>query len=287
MATAAFTVERAWAHAGYEGGIEDSVILVDGRRIGGAYWCSAGDVPDGQRWASYGPAGYSFRHPTREAAEQVQVREYATDPDLYDRINAQAAAEAEAEQAARDARDTAEQEQLVRRRLGDDKPGPTVWTLPAYHAIYAPTSETEAVAAWLRDQGVDDASGCHEMRVEQRATRLVLVYEAPTALAQLAIAMGQPSTGESRMRATLTHVATVTTVPAAPTAPTRPDLHHLFDDHWPARFPLIDFGRNTVCGACTKHAKAITTEQMVAWPCPTVAPAISGFTDPTQEDEEH
>ena len=52
-------------------------------------------VPDGQRWASYGPLGYSFRHPTRESAEHAQVRGYVTNPDLHDRLTAMDRAERE------------------------------------------------------------------------------------------------------------------------------------------------------------------------------------------------
>lgn len=52
---------------------EDFHLLVDGNVIGGTYWCSAENYKDGERWASYGPAGYSFRHRTREDAERVQL----------------------------------------------------------------------------------------------------------------------------------------------------------------------------------------------------------------------
>jgi len=52
---------------------EDFYLLVDGERIGGSYWCSAEYVKDGERWASWGPAGLSMGHRTREDAERVQV----------------------------------------------------------------------------------------------------------------------------------------------------------------------------------------------------------------------
>lgn len=52
---------------------EDFHLLVDGDVIGGTYWCSAENYKDGERWASYGPAGYSFKHRTREDAERVQL----------------------------------------------------------------------------------------------------------------------------------------------------------------------------------------------------------------------
>ncbi|AEM88857.1 hypothetical protein [Streptomyces violaceusniger] len=52
---------------------EDFYLLVDGSRIGGSYWCGAESVKDGERWASWGPAGLSMGHRTREDAEQAQV----------------------------------------------------------------------------------------------------------------------------------------------------------------------------------------------------------------------
>lgn len=52
---------------------EDFHLLIGGEVIGGTYWCSADGYPDGERWASYGPAGYSMRHRTREEAERVQL----------------------------------------------------------------------------------------------------------------------------------------------------------------------------------------------------------------------
>jgi hypothetical protein len=60
---------------------EDYLILIDGHRIGGTYYCSAENVPDGQRWASWGIAGYSMRHHTREDAEHVQTAFYLTHPE--------------------------------------------------------------------------------------------------------------------------------------------------------------------------------------------------------------
>jgi hypothetical protein len=60
---------------------EDYYLHLDGNRIGGTYYCGAHNVPDGQRWASWGIAGYSMRHRTREDAEQVQVAFYLAHPD--------------------------------------------------------------------------------------------------------------------------------------------------------------------------------------------------------------
>lgn len=77
--TAKPTVTRKPEHAGYTAlgswnrPGEDHLLLVDGKEIGGSYWCSADYVKNGQRWASYGPAGLSMGHRTREDAEQVQV----------------------------------------------------------------------------------------------------------------------------------------------------------------------------------------------------------------------
>jgi hypothetical protein len=70
------------------------LLLVDGRRAGGTYWCTYNPAPSGfghddgglpgGSWASWGPRGLSCGHPTREAAEQAQVDVYKTDPDGWD-----------------------------------------------------------------------------------------------------------------------------------------------------------------------------------------------------------
>lgn len=52
---------------------EEFYLLVNGWRVGGSYFCSADYIQDGERWASWGPAGLSMGHPSREAAEGVQV----------------------------------------------------------------------------------------------------------------------------------------------------------------------------------------------------------------------
>lgn len=49
-------------------------VLVDGARVGGTYWADAQLA--GQRWNSWGVAGLSMHHKTRELAEQVQVDAY-------------------------------------------------------------------------------------------------------------------------------------------------------------------------------------------------------------------
>ena len=274
-----FRVTRAWRYEGYEGGVEDSLILVDGQQIGGAYRCvyspagSAGwgrgnGTKSGESWASYGPNGYTFGHPTRKAAERIQVREYVTNPDLFDRVNAMdraARAAEEAERAADAERRRAEHEAEERRqRLGDDDPGPAIWALPAYHALYAPLDETRLVSEWLAANDIGDLSAAHEVRVEQRAGRKAIVYEAVRL-----IAAGR--TGAE----TDTKVITLSCEPPGIVTPARPDLHDLLEEHWPTRFPLIDFGQSMACGKCTRTAKATIPGQMILWPCPTVAAAIA------------
>lgn len=276
--TTAVAVERTWQHTGYEGGIEDSLLQVDGRTIGGAYWCGSDTVRDGERWASWGVAGLSMGHPTRKAAEQVQADRYATDPDRYNQQIDEDAAESAAEEAAHRARYDAAiekaDEQDRFRRCGADEPGPTVWTLPAFHVFYAPQAELDAVGDWLDANGIE-SSGCHPVRVEQRAARKVAVFEKPTALASLVMAMGQTSSARARVDAVETWVVTLATDPPVITTPDRPDLHDLFLEHWPAQFPLIDYGFRTACGACTKRARATTVDKMVTWPCPEVAAHIT------------
>jgi len=106
-----FKVRRKWRFEGYEGGIEESLILVDGEEIGGVYrgednpaqtagwgWDDGGKR--GPNWISWGPRGLSCGHRTRALAEQAQVRMYVTNPDLYDRWRVMQRAEREAELAA-------------------------------------------------------------------------------------------------------------------------------------------------------------------------------------------
>jgi hypothetical protein len=49
-------------------------LFADGVKIGGTYW--AGGNPVGRRWLSWGVAGLSGDHKTREDAEQEQVDAY-------------------------------------------------------------------------------------------------------------------------------------------------------------------------------------------------------------------
>jgi hypothetical protein len=248
----------------------DELIVVNGKRIGGTYVCAT-EATD--TWASYGPAGYSFRHPTREAAIAVQVDMYATDPDLYDRINAEEAAEDEAERNRRAAEVAAERERWAagrrRARLGDDEPGPTILTVPAYHALYADNDETHQVREWLAAHGIEGASAIHEIRVEQRAARRVIAYEAPVL-----------SMRPTRETPTQTHVVTLTTEPPTINTPARPDLHNLLDEHWPTLFPLIDHGRSLACAPCTRAQRAASPavapgDLLAQWPCEPVTEAIS------------
>lgn len=78
--TATPTVTREPKHPGYDTlGDADNwgekfYLLVDGERIGGTYWCPVGPtIEAGKQWVSYGPAGYSFGHATREDAEEAQL----------------------------------------------------------------------------------------------------------------------------------------------------------------------------------------------------------------------
>jgi hypothetical protein len=96
-----FEVTRVPQREGYGTLHEDSghapdpfLLLIDGRRAGGTYWCTYNPAPTGfgrddgglpgRSWASWGPRGLSCGHPTREAAEQAQVDVYKTDPDGWD-----------------------------------------------------------------------------------------------------------------------------------------------------------------------------------------------------------
>jgi hypothetical protein len=236
---------------------EDYYLLVDGQRVGGTYWCSDDSIPAGQKWASWGAAGYSFRHPTREAAEAVQVREYATNPDLCDRLNADYKREQCAERERRAAEEQARIAELdaARRieREGDDGPGETVWTLPAYHfLIAADLADVTAVKAWLDAHDLDGVSGVHEIRIEQRLTRRVIVVERAR---------------HGWMKQTETWAVTCHTDPPAVDTTARPDLVELITSraHYPARFPLIDFGQDWACGPCTKELGSGTG--MVLWEC--------------------
>lgn len=55
---------------------EDYFLYVGRVKIGGTYWCSSGDVPRNHKWASWGVAGLSMGHRTREDAERAQVDAY-------------------------------------------------------------------------------------------------------------------------------------------------------------------------------------------------------------------
>ncbi|MET7687993.1 hypothetical protein ABZT06_08430 [Streptomyces sp. NPDC005483] len=75
------TITREPKYPGYDtlldddGWGEDFYLLIDGQIIGGTYHCPPGDrIQEGKQWASYGPAGYSLGHATREDAERVQLK---------------------------------------------------------------------------------------------------------------------------------------------------------------------------------------------------------------------
>jgi hypothetical protein len=60
---------------------DEFLLIIDGQAIAGTYYCTAREIRPNQRWASWGPAGLSMGHRTREDAEQVQVDAY--DPSDY------------------------------------------------------------------------------------------------------------------------------------------------------------------------------------------------------------
>ncbi|MFD6565410.1 hypothetical protein [Micromonospora profundi] len=242
---------------------EEYLIVVDDTAIGGTYWCGADYIADGQRWASWGPAGLSMRHPTREDAEQAQVRAYAADPGVVDR---QIAAERRENAAAAARQDAADAEQAKARlveRVGADSPGPTVWALPSHHYLTGDQDDVAAVTAWLHAHGLYRVSGRHEVRVEQRTSRRVIVVEELHGWSD---------------DATQTRVVTCTVDPPVVDAPPRPDLVELLDTHYPTTFPLIDFGQNVACVACTRHT---SPQAVTVWPCPVfVAAAGRGASFP-------
>lgn len=202
---------------------EDYYLLVDGRRIGGTYWCGSDLVNDGERWASWGPAGYSMGHPDRESAEQAQVREYAINPDVIDRINEQADAVRAAEIAEQEAAAARRAEDRRRTRCdNEDSPGELIASVPACHALYADYAEVRQVADWLDAHGLHVVSAVHEIRIERRADRQVIVYEAGL--------LG----GTTETRAT-----TLTVAPPAIASPARLDLQPILDLHQQVRFPLV------------------------------------------------
>ncbi|MCX5070797.1 hypothetical protein OOJ91_33675 [Micromonospora lupini] len=271
MGQSAFVTQVIPRYSDDDGPYADVLIQIDGRQIGGAYPC-AGEP--GDRWASWGPAGLSMKHPDRQAAVRAQIQAYAADPSGWDRILDEEDAEKAADRARRDRE--LQQERARRRerrrrdRLGDDEPGPTIVTIPAYHALYAPIEEATAVGDWLAAHGIEDAASCvHEIRVEQRAARRVVVYQA------LASIVDDP---QAR---TETSVVTLAMEPPAIATPPRPDLHQLFDDHWPTRFPLIDYGRRLACGRCSGERRSAmpqigSSEALVVWPCSVLQAQIGG-----------
>lgn len=80
------TITRTPEHPGYDtlgsdntkG--EDYLLHIDGHEIGGTYYCDALDIRDGEHWASWGPAGLSMGHRTRDDAEQAQIDAYLAQP---------------------------------------------------------------------------------------------------------------------------------------------------------------------------------------------------------------
>jgi hypothetical protein len=105
------------------------------------------------------------------------VQAYAANPDVTDRAIAEEQRAVIARQAREDAAAADRAEQQRRRRLGDDLPGPTVWTLPSHHFLFAAEADVAAVAGWLAAHGLEEVNRLHEIRVEQRASRRVIVVE--------------------------------------------------------------------------------------------------------------
>lgn len=60
---------------------DEYLIVIDGKDVGGTYYCTAAGTKRNQRWASWGPAGLSMGHRTRKDAELVQAAAY--DPADY------------------------------------------------------------------------------------------------------------------------------------------------------------------------------------------------------------
>lgn len=230
---------------------EDRLVLVDGWQIA---WCYRGT--DG--WISWGAAGCVPGHPTLQAAVDTQVKAFNADPEGYETAIRQAMARQEAERRQEQRRREHEEREWAKarriRRLGTDKPGPTIARIPAYHLFLAEIDgrheETVAVAEWLDVHNIT-ADYHHEIRVERRATRDVIVVEQPT----------------RGGRTSETWVVTLTSpMPAIATRP-RPDLHALLEVHCPGIFPLI----NTGCYGCTACTQA---GEWTAWPCHLVTDAL-------------
>ena len=104
-----FTVTRGWRYEGYEGGTEDSTVLVDGQQIGGAYR-AIGNPAQEAGWG-HDDGGQARRlldllgaarpvlrapHPGGEPSGPRSASTRPT-PDLYDRLFDQERAEREAE----------------------------------------------------------------------------------------------------------------------------------------------------------------------------------------------
>ncbi|MEU1813226.1 hypothetical protein [Micromonospora aurantiaca (nom. illeg.)] len=217
---------------------DDFHLLVDDIVIGGTYWCGADDVPDGQRWASWCPAGLSMRHHTRDDAERTQIRAYVANPDVVDRQLADNEREAATQAARRAAEHDARAQARRADRLGADEPGPNVWTLPSHHFLFGGQDEVAAITRWLNAHQLHRASGEYEIRVEQRAARRVIVVQEIV---------------DGSGRRTQTRVVTCTVDPPPVDTTPRPDLVDLLEQHYPATFPLIDFGHQIACAACTTH----------------------------------
>lgn len=72
LTAAGHAVTTPCKSAFYDGPIEERLIVIDGNKVGGTYWCGSDSIPAGSEWASYGPAGLSMGWPTRMQAEAAQ-----------------------------------------------------------------------------------------------------------------------------------------------------------------------------------------------------------------------
>lgn len=168
------------------------LILVDGRQIGGTYTGGTG-------WGCWGPAGWSWNHPTHQAAVDVQVRAYAVDPDSQDRVLDTALADEaarrvqEAAEAAEIRREHAEQrtereraapaEQPIEQRVaaameGDDLP--EWWEIDTGAGTMLCGYCRETISWAYSVLGYERLTGFHLLGVRLDRAELVVLAEATT-----------------------------------------------------------------------------------------------------------
>lgn len=167
----------------------EQIILVDGRQIGGTYTGGTG-------WGCWGPAGWSWSHPTHQAAVDVQVRAYAIDPDSQDRV-LDAALAHEAVQRAEDeayraeARQRHAEQRAERERSADEQPeeqrvaaAPEGDDLPEWWEIDTGAGTMlcgychETISWAYSVLGYERLTGFHLLGVRRDTGRLVVLAEA-------------------------------------------------------------------------------------------------------------